>query len=217
VDLGNENSVFLPRLHHPRPRFLSALAKTGHQVSTCAWSSAAPAGAARPPAGGRDRPLERRQSPSRWQDGPAAAKPEKVIRKVQPDVILAAAASVPPFWRLSGFRPWSACPGLRPAARRRTQRLVAMATVTPCGAALPWSATATPFASWRSLMASRLTGGHFPWGIDLAHFTPARAASAAQAMETGSQTDLEDPGRLSPCSPPQLEPIYGVDLIARLS
>jgi len=142
------------------------------------------------------------------------AELRRLLKQVKPDLVLAG-----PIQRcalltaLAGFRPlvsmsWGydllidarRSPEWRQATRFALQRSAAM--VCDCD-------TTRQLAVAHGMAAERIVA--FPWGIDLAHFTP--AAQPASRPQPDAQPGSERPFTL--LSTRSWEPIYGVDTIAR--
>jgi len=194
-------------------RFLSALAKSEHQVFSLRLERRGPQREDRPlPVEIEQISWRGGQAPARWQDGLALrADLRRVIRTVQPDLIHAGPVQTAAcLAALAGFRPlvtmsWGSDLlkdadrnlGWRAATRYTLQRTTLL--LGDCQAVQRKAAT-FGFPAERVVL--------FPWGVDLAHFTPAPAES-----DFRRRRGWQDAFVL--LSLRSWEPIYGVDVIVR--
>jgi glycosyltransferase involved in cell wall biosynthesis len=195
-------------------RFLSALAKTEHQVAYLRLER-------------RGHQLEERalppeieivqwrggKTPARWQDGiHLLSDLKKVLRQVKPDVILAGPIQRTAFLTaLAGFRPLVSMSWgydlLQDAERNAAWSWVTRVTLKRSAALVGDCNTIRQLAIAYGMPDERIVT--FPWGIDLEHFTPAKEGHLAEAALAGSETPF------TLLSTRSWEPIYGVETIAR--
>ncbi|RPI21104.1 MAG: hypothetical protein EHM70_25620, partial [Chloroflexota bacterium] len=189
-------------------RFLSALAKTGHEIyylrlerrgHTLEDRSLPPEVSQVHWAGGN--------APAGWRDGPRLlASLKKVIRQVRPDLIQAGPIQTAAFLvALSGYRPLVSMSWgydlLKDAGRSRLWGWATRFTLKRSAAFVGDCDTIRR----RAVSFGMREGGivTFPWGVDLSHFTPQDPVSE------------DPPGPVTLLSTRGWEPIYGVDVIAR--
>ncbi len=195
-------------------RFLSALAKTEHQVYYLRLER-------------RGHQLEERalppeieivqwrggKAPARWQDGLSLLSDlKRVLQKVKPDLVQAGPLQRSAFLAaLAGFRPLVSMSWgydlLQDAGRNAAWSWATRFTLK-CSAALVGDCdTIRQKAIAYGMPDERIIT--FPWGIDLDHFTP--AGRGRQPDKIGGDGDAP----FTLLSTRSWEPIYGVDIIAR--
>jgi glycosyltransferase involved in cell wall biosynthesis len=195
-------------------RFLSALAKTEHQVSYLRLER-------------RGHQLEERslppeieivqwrggKAPVRWQDGLRLVRElRKVMQRVKPEVVLAGPIQRTAFLAaLAGFRPLVSMSWgydlLQDARRNAAWSWATRFTLKHSAAMVGDCNTIRQLAVFYGMPDERIVT--FPWGIDLEHFTPAEARHLPEAIPAGSEMPF------TLLSTRSWEPIYGVDTIAR--
>ncbi len=195
-------------------RFLSALAKTEHQVSYLRLER-------------RGHQLEERslppeieivqwsggKAPAGWQDGARLlSELKKVLQRVKPEVVLAGPIQRTAFLTaLAGFRPLVSMSWgydlLQDARRNAAWSWATRFTLKRSAALVGDCDTIRQLALAYGMPDERIVT--FPWGIDLEHFTPAEKGHSAQAGTTGSEMPF------TLLSTRSWEPIYGVETIAR--
>jgi len=194
-------------------RFLSALAKTEHQVSYLRLER-------------RGHQLEERAlppeieivqwgggtAPARWQDGPRLLRElKKALNKVKPDLVQAGPLQRSAFLvALAGFRPLVSMSWgydlLQDAERNAAWRWATRFTLKRSAAMIGDCHTIHQLAVAYGMPDERIVA--FPWGIDLEHFTP-----AGRWRQPDAAADDARPFTL--LSTRSWEPIYGVETIAR--
>jgi glycosyltransferase involved in cell wall biosynthesis len=191
-------------------RFLSALAKTGHQVFYLRLE--------RRGLQLEDRPLPPEidlvrwaggSRPARLQDGPRLLIDlKRVIRKINPDLIQAGPIQTAALLAaLSGFHPLVSTSwgydllhdAERSAWHRRATRFTLSRSDALVGDCNPVRQKAIAFGMPDEKIVT------FPWGVNLQHFNPGRPERAPG----------KDPHFFTLISTRGWEPIYGVDVIAR--
>ncbi len=160
-------------------RFLSALAKTEHQVAYLRLER-------------RGHQLEERalppeieivqwrggKAPARWQDGVRLlSELKKVLRQVKPEAVLAGPIQRTAFLTaLAGFRPLVSMSWgydlLQDAERNAAWRWATRFTLKRSAALVGDCNTIRQLAITYGMPDERIVT--FPWGIDLEHFTPAK-------------------------------------------
>jgi glycosyltransferase involved in cell wall biosynthesis len=195
-------------------RFLSALAKTEHQVFYLRLER-------------RGHQLEERslppeieivpwsggQAPARWQDGPRLLSDlKRVLKRVKPDLVQAGPLQRSAFLvALAGFRPLVSTSWgydlLQDADRNAAWRWATRFTLGRSAAFVGDCNTIRQLAKSYGMSDERIVT--FPWGIDLEHFTP----SDRWRRPNPEQTEAGAPFTI--LSTRSWEPIYGVDTIAR--
>lgn len=190
-------------------RFLSELARTGHQVFYLRLERRGHVLEERPlPDGIESLDWAGGKTPARWGDGPRLLDSlQEVIARVRPDLIQAGPIQTAALLvALTGFQPlvsmsWGS-DLLKDADRNTWQRwatyYVLRRSAVMVGDCDPVRQKARLFG----LPDERIVT--FPWGVDLEHFQPGR--------EPGSALN-ED--RFTFLSTRSWEPVYGVDVIAR--
>ncbi|GAB4525723.1 MAG: glycosyltransferase [Anaerolineales bacterium] len=187
-------------------RFLSALTENGHEVGYLLLEDTGLAREDRPvPAGVRLLPWAGGRTPFRWAAVPRlAVSLRKVVRTFQPEVIHAGPIQTAAFLTaLAGFsqKLVSVSWGydlLMDAPRSRWMRFVTRYTLRRSAAFVGDCETIRNLAVAYEMNPRRIVT--FPWGVDLAHFTP--------APKPPSQT-------FTVLSTRGWAPIYGVDVLAR--
>ena len=196
-------------------RFLSALAKTEHQVFYLRLEKA------RHAAEDRSLPSEIEivewaggRAPVSWRDGPRLLSSLKqVLRRIQPDLVQAGPLQRSAFLvALSGFRPLVSMSWgydlIQDASRNALWRWATRYTLKRSAAMVGDCDTIRRLAVSYGMPDERIVT--FPWGVDLRHFSPPEHAGTRQPdhPETTQQpfTLLSTRG---------WEPIYGVEVIAR--
>ena len=195
-------------------RFLSALAKTEHQVSYLRLER-------------RGHQLEERslppeieivqwrggKAPARWQDGARLLRElKKVLQRVKPEVVLAGPIQRSAFLAaLAGFRPLVSMSWgydlLQDAKRNAAWSWATRFTLKRSAAMVGDCNTIRQIAVSYGMPDERIVT--FPWGIDLEHFTPADKGYHPEADSTESGMPL------TLLSTRSWEPTYGVETIAR--
>jgi len=195
-------------------RFLSALAKTEHQVSYLRLER-------------RGHQLEERalppeieivqwcggKAPARWQDGVRLLRElKKVLKRVKPELVLAGPIQRSAFLAaLAGFRPLVSMSWgydlLQDARRNAAWGWATRFTLKRSAAMLGDCNTIRQLAVSYGMPDERIVT--FPWGIDLEHFRPADKGHEPQAVSAGSEMPF------TLLSTRSWEPIYGVETIAR--
>jgi L-malate glycosyltransferase len=195
-------------------RFLSALAKTEHQVSYLRLER-------------RGHQLEERalppeieivqwcggKAPARWQDGVRLLRElKKVLKQVKPDAVLAGPIQRSAFLAaLAGFRPLVSMSWgydlLQDAKRNAAWGWATRFTLKRSAAMLGDCNTIRQLAVSYGMPDERIVT--FPWGVDLEHFTPADKGHGPEVISTGSEIPF------TLLSTRSWEPIYGVETIAR--
>lgn len=190
-------------------RFLSALAENGYSPYYLCLER-------------RGHPLEERalppevtviewaggRAPANWRRGPALlADLKRVLNKIQPDLVLAGPIQRTAFLTaLAGFKPLVSMSWgydlLHDARRSRWWSRATRFTLQRSAAMLGDCDTVRRLAVSYGMRPDRIVT--FPWGVDLAHFSP--VLEGAGDRENRPFTLL---------STRSWEPIYGVDLIAR--
>lgn len=153
------------------------------------------------------------RQPARLRDGPRLlAGLKRVIRQVKPDLILAGPLQRSAFLvALTGFRPLISMSWgydlLFDALRNRWWNWATRFTLKRSALMVGDCNTIRNLAVSYGMPGERIVT--FPWGIDLAHFSPARDLA-------GSMSEPADNLRpFTLLSTRSWEPIYGVDVIAR--
>ncbi len=189
-------------------RFLSALAKTEHQVYYLQLERRGHSLEDRPlPAQIERIPWAGGQGPVDWRDGPRLlADVRRVIRQVKPDLVQAGPLQRSAFLvALSGFRPLISMSWgydlLFDAHRNALWRWATRYTLQRSAVMVGDCETIRRLAVAYGMPDGRIVT--FPWGIDLGHFTPQPSTIAFQ------------PSTFKLLSARGWEPIYGVDVIAR--
>ena len=189
-------------------RFLSALAKTEHQVYYLQLERRGhsledrplPAQVERVPWAGGQRPVD-------WHDGPRLLTDlKRVIHQVKPDLVQAGPLQRSAFLvALSGFRPLISMSWgydlLFDARRNALWRWATRYTLRRSAVMVGDCETIRRLAVAYGMPDERIVT--FPWGIDLRHFSPHPSTFADQ------------PSTFKLLSARGWEPIYGVDVIAR--
>ena len=195
-------------------RFLSALAKTEHQVYYLRLER-------------RGHQLEERslppeieivpwcggQAPARWQDGFRLSKAlKKVLGRVKPEVVLAGPIQRSAFLvALAGFRPLVSMSWgydlLQDAERNSAWRWATRFTLKRSAAMVGDCTTIRKLAMAYGMPDERIVT--FPWGIDLEHFTPAGHSHPPEVSSAAGETPF------TLLSTRSWEPVYGVETIAR--
>jgi glycosyltransferase involved in cell wall biosynthesis len=195
-------------------RFLSALAKTEHQVAYLRLER-------------RGHQLEERalppeieivqwsggKAPARWQDGMRLlSELKKVLKRVKPELVLAGPIQRSAFLTaLAGFRPLVSMSWgydlLQDASRNATWDWATRFTLKHSAAMVGDCHTIRQLAVSYGMPDERIVT--FPWGVDLEHFTPADKGHPVQAVPAGSEMPF------TLLSTRSWEPIYGVETIAR--
>lgn len=195
-------------------RFLSALAKTEHQVSYMRLER-------------RGHQLEERslppeieivpwyggKAPARWQDGyRLLSELKKVLRRIKPELVLAGPIQRSAFLvALAGFRPLVSMSWgydlLQDAERNSAWRWATRFTLKRSAAMVGDCNTIRQLAVAYGMPDERIVT--FPWGIDLEHFTPADRGRQPETFYAGTETPF------TLLSTRSWEPIYGVETIAR--
>jgi L-malate glycosyltransferase len=195
-------------------RFLSALAKTNHQVSYLRLEL-------------RGHQLEERslppeieivqwcggENPARWQDGTRLLRElKKVLRRIKPEVVLAGPIQRTAFLAaLAGFRPLVSMSWgydlLQDARRNAAWGWATRFTLKHSAALVGDCDTIRQLAISYGMPDERIVT--FPWGIDLEYFTPAEKGHQAETVSAGNEMPF------TLLSTRSWEPIYGVEIIAR--
>jgi glycosyltransferase involved in cell wall biosynthesis len=193
-------------------RFLSALARTEHQVYYLRLERRGIQLEDRPlPAQIEQIPWAGGQSPAHLVDGPRLLLDlKRVIRKVKPNLIQAGPLQRSAFLAaLTGFQPLVSMSWgydlIHDAQRNAWWRGATRFTLRRSDALVADSQIIRQLAIAHGMPAERIVT--FPWGIDLKHFSPAKRA----------ETPLETPGNPPPftlLSTRNWEPVYGVEVIA---
>lgn len=191
-------------------RFLSALAKTDHQIYYLRLE--------RGPQQFEDRPLPAEVEIVSWaggqglvrlQDGPRLlASLKRVIQQIKPDLIQAGPIQRTAFLAaLSGFHPLISMSWgydlIHDARRNFLWQWATRFTLRRSALLVGDCNTIRQLARSYGMPDERIVT--FPWGVDIEHFSPAREAPGAR--ENGKTFTL--------LSTRGWEPIYGVDVIAR--
>lgn len=195
-------------------RFLSALAETEHEVYYLRLE--------RGNLSLEDRPLPARieqvhwaggQKPASWMEGPRLFLSfRQVVRKVKPDLAHAGPLQRAAFLvALSGFRPLVSVSWgydlVQDAQRNALWRWATRYTLQRSAVMIGDCETIRELARSFGMPDERIVT--FPWGVDLSHFSPSPAESAAGR---GSPAQAGSPFTL--LSTRAWEPMYGVDVIA---
>ena len=204
-------------------RFLSALARTEHQVYFLRLEHR-----------GRqleDRPLPPEIEQIRWRGGKAPAtlsqgpsllySLRKVIQQVKPDLIHAGPIQRSAFLAaLSGFRPLVSMSWgydlIQDAQRNAWQRWATRFTLQRSAMLVGDCNTIRKIAISFGMPDERIVT--FPWGIDLAHFSPINHQSTQELRTPSEESPGAQDGKRRPftlLSTRSWEPIYGVDVLAR--
>ncbi len=190
-------------------RFLAALAKTGDEISFLRLEQRGHSLEDRPlPEQVQQIPWAGGQAPAGWRDGPRLLRALRgVLRQVQPDLVLAGPLQRSAFLAaLAGFRPLVSMSWgydlIFDAQKNALWRWATRFTLQRSAAMVGDCATIRKLAVAQGMPDERIVT--FPWGIDLAHFSPAQPPAARPA---------ERPFTI--LSTRSWEPIYGVDVIAR--
>ncbi len=196
-------------------RFLSALAKTEHQVFYLRLEKA--------PHAAEDRPLPPEieivewaggRAPVSWRDGPRLLSSLKqVLRRIQPDLVQAGPLQRSAFLAaLSGFRPLVSMSWgydlIQDASRNALWGWATRNTLKRSAAMVGDCETIRKLAVSFGMPDERIVT--FPWGVDLRHFSPPE-------HEGKPRTNHADATRqpFTLLSTRGWEPIYGVEVIAR--
>ena len=195
-------------------RFLSALAKTEHQVSYLRLER-------------RGHQLEERalppeieivqwcggKAPAGWQDGVRLLRElKKVLKRVKPELVLAGPIQRSAFLTaLAGFGPLVSMSWgydlLQDAKRNAAWSWATRFTLRGSAALVGDCDTIRQLAVSYGMPDERIVT--FPWGIDLEHFTPANQVRPPEAVSAGSEIPF------TLLSTRSWEPVYGVETIAR--
>jgi glycosyltransferase involved in cell wall biosynthesis len=195
-------------------RFLSALAKTEHQVYYLRLER-------------RGHQLEERSlppeieivqwcggtAPAHWQAGPRLLRAlKKVLQQVKPDLVQAGPLQRSAFLvALAGFRPLVSMSWgydlLQDAERNVAWRWATRYTLKHSSVLVGDCNTIRQLAVAHGMPDERIVT--FPWGIDLEHFTPVDRWRQPDASSAGAETPF------TLLSTRSWEPIYGVETIAR--
>ena len=196
-------------------RFLSALAKTEHQIFYLRLEKA--------PHAVEDRPLPPEieivewaggRAPVSWRDGPRLLSSLKqVLRRIQPDLVQAGPLQRSAFLvALSGFRPLVSMSWgydlIQDASRNMLWGWATRYTLKRSAAMVGDCDTIRRLAVSYGMPDERIVT--FPWGVDLRHFSPPEQAGM---RPTDHQDVTQQPFTL--LSTRSWEPIYGVEVIAR--
>lgn len=196
-------------------RFLSALAKTEHQVFYLRLEKA--------PHAAEDRPLPPEieivewaggRAPVSWRDGPRLLSSLKqVLRRIQPDLVQAGPLQRSAFLvALSGFRPLVSMSWgydlIQDASRDALWGWATRYTLKRSAAMVGDCDTIRSLAVSFGMPDERIVT--FPWGVDLRHFSPPEQAGTHQPDHPEA---TQQPFTL--LSTRGWEPIYGVEVIAR--
>ncbi len=194
-------------------RFLSALARTDHEVFYLRLE--------RGPRALEDRPLPPEVTLVRWAGGRGPVRGRdgwrllrdlrRVIREVQPDLIHAGPVQRSAFLAaLSGFRPLVSMTWgydlLFDAERNAAWRWATRFTLRRSDLLIADCATLRDRAVAYGMPAERVV--YFPWGIDLVHFSPGADGGLRARKGWDAETFVVLSNRA-------WEPIYGVDVVAR--
>ncbi len=202
-------------------RFLSALARTDHQVYALHLERRGHVLEERPlppqveiiPWAGGVRPVTRVDGPRLLRDL------KRVIRQVQPDLVQAGPLQTAAFLvALAGFRPLLSMSWgydlIQDAGRSPLWRWATRFTLRRSAALLGDSAVVRQLAVSNGMPDKRIVT--FPWGIDLQHYSP---ASSAQADGRGERMGWGAAGLPADVfvllSTRNWEPIYGVEVLAQ--
>lgn len=194
-------------------RFLAALAQTSHQVyflrlerrSLQLEDRALPPGIQQVPWRGGRKPAFRQEALALWLDL------KRVIRLVKPDLIHAGPVQTAGLLAaLSGFRPlvtmsWGS-DLLRDADRSRGWRWATRATLGKTDVLLGDCEVVRQKAVEFGFPAKKVV--LFPWGVDLAHFSPGEKHNDLRSRLGWAQA-------FTLLSTRSWEPVYGVDVVAR--
>jgi glycosyltransferase involved in cell wall biosynthesis len=196
-------------------RFLSALAKTGHNVFYLRLEQRGHQL--------EDRPLPPEIEQLQWSGGQTPATVwdgprllfdlKRVIRRIQPDLIQAGPLQRSAFLAaLSGFRPLVSMSWgydlLQDAPRNAWWRWATRFTLKRSAAMVGDCNTIRQLAISFGMPDERIVT--FPWGIDLGHFTPTTSGDCQNIHKPGDEQPV-----FTLLSTRNWEPVYGVETIAR--